>query len=133
MQILDQHPAIRFVLHEAYARGVPTAGTSAGTAIQSEVMILGSIDPGRIHPSAVETRSGLGLRPGMIVDQHFLKRQRQNRLISALIKHPGYIGLGVDEDAVLEITNGRTVRSLSGMGMRIRRLEKSFILSIIEP
>lgn len=44
---------------------------------------------------------GLGLLPGAIVDQHFVQRQRFNRLLSALIDHPECVGIGIDEKTAI--------------------------------
>ncbi|MBS0263557.1 MAG: cyanophycinase [Planctomycetes bacterium] len=79
------------------ARGGVVGGTSAGAACQSRVMIV----RGQIHSDP-----GLGLIPGAIVDQHFLARERKPRLLDALAKQPGLVGLGVDEGTAL-VVKGR--------------------------
>jgi len=76
------------------ARGGVVGGTSAGAAIMSPVMIRGDIPTLQIGP-------GFGFLPGTIVDQHFLKRKRQGRLLQVLDSHPGLIGLGIDEGTAL--------------------------------
>lgn len=78
------------------------SGTSAGTAIMSEVMLTGNtISPytsfDGIRPNMVETTQGFGFLKNVILDQHFLKRARQNRLISTVLDHPHLVGVGVDE------------------------------------
>ncbi|MGN6184014.1 MAG: cyanophycinase, partial [Thermoanaerobaculia bacterium] len=89
-------------LREAYRNGAVVGGTSAGTACQSEMMITGEGDFKVIQTHSVEAVEGLGfLRSDVIVDQHFIARQRQNRLISLLLEHPGHIGVGVDEDTAI--------------------------------
>ena len=82
---------------EAHARGAVVGGTSAGTACQSPLMITGDGDFTVITADNVELWQGLGLFPGVIVDQHFVARQRQNRLISVVLEHPELLGVGVDE------------------------------------
>ena len=52
-------------------------------------------------------RPGLGLLEGAIVDQHFVKRQRQNRHFGLVLKHPEERGVGIDEDTALLVTGGR--------------------------
>lgn len=81
--------------------GVVLGGTSAGTAVMSPVMITGEGDFTRIDAAKVATAPGLGLLPDTIVDQHFIKRQRQNRLFGLVSANPGVLGLGVDEDTAL--------------------------------
>lgn len=94
-------------LRARYAAGVPFGGTSAGTAILSTPMITGEGDFTVIDASKVETREGLGLVPGVIFDQHFVKRQRQNRLFGLVLAQPHLLGLGVDEDTALLVTDDR--------------------------
>src|SRR4026209_899187 len=42
--------------------------------------------------------AGLGMLPGVIVDQHFQQRNRLGRLLSLIAQNPRLLGLGVDED-----------------------------------
>jgi cyanophycinase len=125
------HPAIREALHEAYRSGVPFAGTSAGTAIMSLLMFAGDGDPGALDSSAVRLARGLGLCEGVIFDQHFLKRQRQNRLFAAILRHPEFVGVGVDEGSALEILDGRRARVHGPEKvMRVEKAAKSRSLSV---
>lgn len=84
------------MLRELLNRGGVIGGTSAGAAVMSRVMIAG----GKETPLL---RSGFGFAPAMIVDQHFRKRNRQDRLIEALQQHPGLVGMGIDELTALVI------------------------------
>jgi cyanophycinase len=70
------------------------AGTSAGAAVMSPVMIARGRDEAILA-------DGFDLLPGTILDQHFLQRNRVKRLIGALKRHPELIGLGVDEGTAL--------------------------------
>jgi cyanophycinase len=89
-------PALDAV-RSVYARGGVLAGTSAGTACMSEVMITGEGDFTVVRAGAVETKTGLGFVTRAIVDQHFVTRQRSNRLLSVVLEHPELPGLGIDE------------------------------------
>ncbi len=89
--------AVGNAVGEAFNRGAVVGGTSAGTACQSELMITGDGNFEVITADNVELWRGLGLFKGVIVDQHFVARQRQNRLISVVLEHPDLIGVGVDE------------------------------------
>jgi cyanophycinase len=84
---------------ERHRQGATLGGTSAGAAVQSKVMIVGgetaALD--KIHRGATTTADGLGLWPEAIVDQHFNRRQRFNRLLSAVIDRPQLVGVGIDE------------------------------------
>ena len=95
-------------VRERYRAGVVFGGTSAGAAIMSERMITGEGDFTVIDAAKVEVRPGLGLLPGVIVDQHFIKRQRENRLFGLILAHPEERGLGIDEGAALLVEDGRT-------------------------
>jgi cyanophycinase len=97
---------------EAFARGAVVGGTSAGTACQSKVMITGEGDFTAIRAKSVETLEGLGFIPGVVVDQHFVKRQRENRLFSVILEHPELLGVGVDETAAIWVRPDRTFQVL---------------------
>jgi cyanophycinase len=94
-------------LRERYRQGVVFAGTSAGTAVMSGITITGGGDSTVLDGRSVEVRQGLGLLPGVILDQHFMKRQRQNRLFGLVLDHPRLLGVGVDEGAALAVTDNR--------------------------
>ncbi len=81
----------------AHSRGAVIGGTSAGTACQSPLMITGDGDFTVITADNVELWEGLGLFPGVILDQHFVARGRHNRLISVVLEHPELLGVGIDE------------------------------------
>lgn len=90
-----------------YQDGALVGGTSAGAAVMSSVMITGEADLQSITAGKTETIPGLGLWPDVIVDQHFLKRQRDNRLISAVLDHPSLVGVGIDETTAVLVSGGR--------------------------
>ncbi|MEO2020804.1 MAG: cyanophycinase [Pirellulaceae bacterium] len=81
-------------------RGGVIGGSSAGAAIQSRVMIAGGSDEANLQ-------TGFDLLPGTIIDQHFLARKRQVRLIGAVTKHPLRVGLGIDEGTALVVRGRR--------------------------
>ena len=100
-----------------YRHGVVVGGTSAGAAVMSDPMITGDERrPGGARPPRdssdawltidrenVALAPGFGLLPGVIVDQHFLRRKRHNRLISLVLERPGLIGVGIDESTALVV------------------------------
>lgn len=89
-------------LVEMRQRGGVVGGTSAGTACQSDIIITGAdLDERIIAAGNVATTPGLGLVHGVIMDQHFVRRQRENRLLAAVIEHPDLVGLGVDESTAV--------------------------------
>lgn len=100
---------IEKAIHTAYQRGSMIAGTSAGAAVMSKIMITGnelkhpeySATFQNIEEGNIETKQGLGLLETAIIDQHFVKRSRHNRLISAVIEFPNKLGIGIDESTAI--------------------------------
>ena len=94
---------------QAYRRGAVIGGTSAGASVVSEHMVAfgasGATPKNRISQLA----KGLGLLPGVIVDQHFSQRNRYGRLLSLVAQNPSLLGLGIDEDTAAVISGGRFV------------------------
>jgi cyanophycinase len=103
-------------IHERYRAGAVIGGTSAGAAIMSDSMLTGNqffpgmktaVDSGnsskRIGRDVIEVIPGLGFLHDAIVDQHFIKRMRENRLISVILERPSFIGVGIDESTALRV------------------------------
>ncbi len=93
-------------IHQAYASGGTIAGTSAGAAVMSQYMITGQQLAGdttyretfnKLWDNNIAFSQGLGLLDSTIIDQHFIKRSRYNRLFSALAAHPQFNCIGIDE------------------------------------
>lgn len=98
-----------------HAAGMVVAGTSAGAALLSEHMIAlgeGGATPRR---RLVHMAKGLGLAPDLVIDQHFRRRDRLGRLLTALSYNPEPLGVGIDEDTAAIITGG-TELSVLGAG-----------------
>lgn len=103
-----------------YEAGAVVGGTSAGAAIMTEMMITGDerrrggdrppSDSAQafitIDRENIVTADGLGLMKGAIVDQHFVRRRRHNRLISLVLEHPSLLGVGIDESTALDVGPG---------------------------
>jgi len=111
-------------MHRRYREGAVVGGTSAGAAIMSDSMITGNQTPpgdttgyyGDEFPAIARHRfqvvRGLGFLPEAIVDQHFIRRERHNRLMSAVLERPSMIGVGIDESTALEVRPDGTWRVL---------------------
>ncbi|MGZ8470511.1 MAG: cyanophycinase [Gemmatirosa sp.] len=108
-------------VHARYAAGAVVGGTSAGAAVMTGVMLTGDERrPGGDRPPRdssaeawmtvaadnVVTARGFDLLPGAVVDQHFLRRRRHNRLISLVLERPSLVGVGIDESTALEVQPG---------------------------
>jgi cyanophycinase len=96
------------VIRARHAAGTVVGGTSAGAAVLSNVMITGDADLQSLASGSTVTVEGLGIWPDVIVDQHFLRRQRQNRLASLVLDKPALVGVGIDE-ATAAILQGSTI------------------------
>jgi cyanophycinase len=103
-----ENTGIAEAIRERYWQGATVAGTSAGAAVMSKVMITGNdMDLQAITARKTDTAPGLGLWPQVIVDQHFLKRQRHNRLLSAVLDHPDLVGVGIDESTAVVVSGSQ--------------------------
>lgn len=108
MNVVKNTPTFT-AIHHAYKNGSTIAGTSAGAAVMCEHMITGNQKLetkytetfNNIRYDNLETTVGLGLIKNVIIDQHFLKRSRYNRLLSALVEFPTHTGIGIDESTAL--------------------------------
>lgn len=125
--------AVGDAIAAAFAGGAVVGGTSAGTACQSEVMITGEGDFSLIRTRSVETWQGLGFLPsGVVIDQHFIKRQRANRLLSVILERPGLLGVGVDEataawfrpDGTFQVLGRSAVMVIDAKGAAVQRRER---------
>lgn len=98
-----------------HAAGAVIGGTSAGAAVMSAVMITGDErHPGGTRPDStlawgtiardnVVTADGFALIDDVIIDQHFLRRRRHNRLISLVLEREPHLGVGIDESTALVV------------------------------
>jgi cyanophycinase len=102
-------------LHQFYARGGVISGTSAGAAVMSQIMITG--DQRRpvadssfntIEAENLVTRAGFGFIDDAIIDQHFVRRRRHNRLISLVLENPKLLGIGIDESTAIWVKPDQT-------------------------
>lgn len=94
-------------LHRAHERGAVVGGTSAGASIMSQFMI--SMGDEGITPRQRDSQlsAGLALLEGVIIDQHFAQRSRYGRLMSTIAGSPNLLGIGIDEDTAIEVTDRR--------------------------
>ena len=105
-------------IRQAYAKGAAIAGTSAGAALMSKVMITGDQqnEPeyestySRLEYNNAITTEGLGLLDSVVVDQHFVARSRYNRILSVMADLDYPMGAGIEEStALVVLPEGATV------------------------
>lgn len=98
-------------LHEAYQQGAVIAGTSAGAAVMSKKMITGNEfkhpeytgEFRTIESDNMELLEGMGFLQKAIIDQHFIRRMRMNRLMAVAIENPGFTCIGIDESTAIVV------------------------------
>jgi cyanophycinase len=108
MSVVKNTPVMEAIL-QAYKSGSVIAGTSAGAAVMSKRMITGNqkrhpdTDTGfiTIESDNVEIKEGLGFLTDVIIDQHFIKRQRLNRLVAVSVENPDQLCVGIDESTAI--------------------------------
>jgi cyanophycinase len=106
---------IAATVRRRHAAGMVVAGTSAGAALLSEHMIALGESGSTPRRRLVHLAKGLGLAPDLIIDQHFRRRDRLGRLLTALSYNPAPLGVGIDEDTAA-IIGGDGVLSVLGAG-----------------
>ena len=107
---------------ERFRHGAVIAGTSAGASAMSSHMIAFGASGATPKHRMAAIAAGLGVLPGVIVDQHFQQRNRLGRLLSLIAQNPSLLGLGVDEDTagvvgpdlVLEVIGRGSVTVVDG-------------------
>lgn len=135
---------IRQVLEDGGVIG----GTSAGAAIMSRTMIVRGDDAGALTlpictdvnaypdldaeaaPEQLLLLNGLGFLPFGVVDQHFNRRARLQRLIAAMEAADERLGFGISEDTALEVDLARGEMRVHGSAyvMRLTRQNDHIII-----
>ena len=120
-------------IKEAFANGAIVCGTSAGAAALSETMLAG----GEIDDEGQEVPLYLGPGFGLLgfsalIDTHFSKRGRLQRLFRRVAENPELMGLGIDEDTALvvrghlgEVVGNGSVYFVDGRGVRFDNAEEA--------
>ena len=105
-----------------HREGAVLAGTSAGASAMSTHMVAFGASGATPKQRMVQMAAGLGVLPGVIIDQHFEQRNRLGRLLAIIASNPSLLGIGVDEDTagdvgpdrVLEVIGRRSVTIIDG-------------------
>lgn len=133
MKTAAQDPEILKAIRDKFLSGTVFGGSSAGTAVMPRIMYTGEGDFTVIDPNKVEMVPGFDFCPGILLDQHFLKRQRQNRLTSVLLRGEEKIGIGVDENNAVTLEDNRLLRVV-GQGQALvleRKNDKVFQMVLL--
>jgi len=124
------------IIRDRHKAGAAVGGTSAGAAVLAEYMFTGDADLKSLTAGATVTAKGLALWPGALIDQHFLKRQRDNRLISAVFDHPSLVGVGIDESTAvvvrgttLDVIGKSSVVVIDARGAKVNKTDAGQLVS----
>ena len=83
---------------DRHRHGVIVAGTSAGASAISTHMVSFGTSGATPKQRMTQMSAGLGLLPGVIIDQHFEQRNRHRPAAGAGRPVPALLGMGIDED-----------------------------------
>lgn len=115
-------------IHTLYKkRGGVLSGTSAGAAVQSKIMLTGdekmnkdTNNPyGVVQKGNIATAEGFGFIDVAIIDQHFVKRKRQNRLLTLVLENPHLLGIGIDEATCIIVKPDNTCEVLGDATVQV--------------
>jgi cyanophycinase len=120
-------------IEEAYAAGAVICGTSAGAAALTETILAGG------EPDEYGRMLDVHLGPGFgllgfrsVIDTHFAQRRRLQRLFMVIAQNPEMMGLGIDEDTALvvsdhlgEVVGKGSVTFVDGRGVRFDNAEEA--------
>jgi len=83
------------------------AGTSAGATAMSTPMIYQGRDNQGMLKDEIHVTTGLQFLHDVAIDTHFVARGRIIRMAQIIATNPGCIGLGLEEDTGVVVTEGR--------------------------
>lgn len=90
--------------------GFIIAGTSAGASAVADFMLVDGHGWRSLLAGRIEVKPGLGLLPGVVLDQHFAERARYPRLLHAVLAQPALLGIGLSEETGLLVRPGQPVQ-----------------------
>jgi cyanophycinase len=93
-------------------------GTSAGAMAMPEIIIGGGLIREALYKGDIRIGKGLDLIKNVLVDTHFIKRSRFTRLAHAVTLNTSCLGIGLEEDTALIISEGNEAECM-GSGMVI--------------
>lgn len=94
--------AVEPLFHDVLKRGGVIGGTSAGAAIQADLMVRGARKGNKeIFDDTYHT--GFAFLPGTAIDIHLTERGRLEQLVDLVARYPQYLGIGLDEATAAEV------------------------------
>jgi cyanophycinase len=118
------------LLTERHASGdLLVGGTSAGASALSQTMIASGRSGLWPSKGLVNLEKGLGFVSGVVIDQHFRERNRQGRLIEAVLRlsQRRIEGIGVDENTAVAVRADGTIDVIGdGAAVRVASREDGY-------
>lgn len=114
--ILGGTPFLELLKEKYYKEEFIYAGSSAGAAAASNNMVFQGTSDVSLFKGKVRVTSGLALMNDVIIDTHFVTRGRIGRLLQIVVANPRLLGIGLEENAALMITNDDKMEAI-GPGM----------------
>ncbi|HBM16670.1 MAG TPA: cyanophycinase [Lentisphaeria bacterium] len=121
--------------------GAVVAGTSAGASAISDLMIYEGNGAWGLVKGSISMGPGLGFISNLVIDTHFVTRNRFGRLFQVASAHESILGVGLSDDTGIIIDNDE-VFEVFGNGLvvvvdnghlkdtNISRIEKGDLLSV---
>ena len=100
---LNTKTAAAFVA--VYQRGGVIAGSSAGATVQGSYLVRGAPEGNHIMMAGGHEQ-GFGFFPNAAIDQHAIVRKRLDDMIPVIERHPGLLGVAIDESTALMVSGG---------------------------
>jgi cyanophycinase len=85
-------------------RGGVIGGNSAGSIIQASYIVRGRPDKPVLMARGNE--AGFGFLKDVVINPHLISAKREGELVNVLDMHPELIGIGVDDEITLIVSNG---------------------------
>ena len=102
--------------HRYISEGLAIGGTSAGAMALSTPMIYAGSAEVQELAGEIKLTTGLEFLKDVCIDTHFVHRGRFIRMAQVVITNPTCIGIGIEEDTAVIITNGLDVE-VAGTGL----------------
>lgn len=93
-------------LHDVLSRGGVIGGSSAGATIQGSYLVRGAPE-GNTIMMAKGHEEGFAFLRNTAIDQHVIKRHREEDMLPVIAAHPELLGLGIDEGTALIVKGDR--------------------------
>jgi cyanophycinase len=100
---------------DRHRQGAVIAGTSAGASAIASHMVAFGTSGATPKQRMTQMSAGLGLLPGVLIDQHFEQRNRFGRLLALVAQSPSLLGIGIDEDTAA-LVSPKGIMEILGKG-----------------